>query len=252
MISVQNKKYYIGAWLNAVLCRFAPNVTAGFSAEIMKSKKMDRTIQKSGLMKKEFLILAPFIKAPWKEFTLAEIKAIAKNKSHHYVFEALKNFACRGVITETRKGNTNLYTVNPEIPDVHYLIITEGLLQEERTDIPYKNIGRIASKIKNPFFTLVIGGSYADGTQEPASDLDIVFIIPDSENKKPYQVALREGELMVPEVHGYVFTRGEFYQMLANDEFNYGKELARKHIIYYGAEPYYRILFEAMKHGFKG
>ena len=30
------------------------------------------------------------------------------------------------------------------------------------------------------------------------------------------------------------------------------KELARKHIIYYGAEAYYKILFEAMKSGFKG
>jgi hypothetical protein len=40
--------------------------------------------------------------------------------------------------------------------------------------------------------------------------------------------------------------------MLINDEFNYGKELARKHILYYGAEQYYKILFWAMKNGFKG
>lgn len=218
----------------------------------MKSTKMDKTIHKNRLFKQELLILIPFIKEPWKEFTLTEIKGITKNKSHHYVFEALKKFAQLSIITEKKKGNTNLYSVNPEISNTHYLTILEYLLKEKRTDIPYKNIRQITAKLKNSFYTLIISGSYVDGKQKPTSDLDIAFIIPDSENKKPYQIALKEGELMIPEVHGYIFTRGEFYQMLVNNEFNYGKELARKHILYYGAEQYYQILFEAMKNGFKG
>jgi len=82
--------------------------------------------------------------------------------------------------------------------------------------------------------------------------LDIAIIIPNSESKKEYEIALKEGELMIPEVHGYTFTKDEFYQMLVNDEFNYGKEAARKHILFCGGEQYYKILFEAMKHGFKG
>ncbi len=218
----------------------------------MKSTKMDRTIHNNGLLRKRFLILAPFIKEPWKEFTLAEIKDITKNKSHHYVFEALKKFARLTIVTEKKRGNTNLYAINPGIQNLHYLTIIEYLLAEKRTDIPYSNIRQITAKIKNSFYTLIIGGSYADGRQKPASDLDIAFIIPDSEDKNPYQIALKEGELMIPEIHGYIFTREEFYQMLINNEFNYGKELARKHILYYGAEQYYQILFEAMKHGFKG
>ncbi len=213
---------------------------------------MDKTIHKNGLLKLELLLLKPFIKEPWREFTLTEIKTITKNKSHHYVFEALKNFTKRGIITERKKGNTNIYAINTENNDTHYLTITESIIKEKRTDIPYKNIRQITAKIKNPFYSLIIGGSYAEAKQKPTSDLDIAFIIPDSEDKKPYQTALKEGELMVPEVHGYIFTREELYQMLINDEFNYGKELARKHILYCGAEQYYKILFEAMKNGFKG
>ena len=57
---------------------------------------------------------------------------------------------------------------------------------------------------------------------------------------------------MVPEVHGFVFTQAETIQMLTNEEFNYGKEFTKKHIIIQGAEMYYKILFEAMRHGFKG
>lgn len=210
---------------------------------------MDKTIPKYGLIKNELFLLKPFIKEPWREFTLTEIKKITKNTSHHYVFESLKRFTQLSIITEKRRGNTNIYAINPNNHDLHYLISIEYLLKEQRKDIPYKNLKQI--KIKNPFYILLIGGSYAEGKQKPTSDLDIAIIIPNSEDKKKYQIVLKEGELMIPEIHGYIFTVEEFNQMLVNEEFNYGKELARKHIIYYGAEQYYKILFEAMKNGFK-
>lgn len=200
----------------------------------------------------QITILNPFIKEPWRKFTLTEIKAITKNKSHHYVYEALKKFAEKGIITEDKKGNTNLYSINPENRNPNPLAAAEYEVKEQRQDIPYKILDKITARIKIPFYTLLIGGSYAESKQRPTSDLDIAFIIPDSENKKTYQLALKEGELTIPEVHGYVFTQEEFMKMLLNEEFNYGKELARKHIIHHGAEPYYELLFEAMKNGFKG
>lgn len=219
----------------------------------MKSKKVDKIIQKNGLTKKELLLLKPFLKEPVREFTLTEIKEISKNTSHHYVFEALKKFTQMQILTEKRKGNTNIYLLNPENKqNLHYLAFVESLIKEKKGDIPYNNILKITEKLKSPFYILLIGGSYAEGKQKPASDLDLAVIIPNSETKKPYEIALKEGELMIPEVHGYVFTQEEFYLMLVNKEFNYGKELVRKHIIFYGAEIYYKLLMEAMKHGFQG
>jgi predicted nucleotidyltransferase len=224
---------------------------------------MDRTIHKSGLarlaglarglVKNELLLLRPFVKEPWREFTITEIKRITENRSHHYVFDALKKFASLGILEEKRKGNTNTYFINYENgSNIIYLAFLESLAAKERSDLPVKNIARIMEKIKSPFFSLIVGGSYAEGKQKPASDVDVAIIIPDGEPKTEYEIALKEGELMIPETHGFVFTREEFYLMLTNGGFNYGKELARKHVIIYGAEPYYRILFEAMRHGFKG
>jgi len=217
-----------------------------------ESIKVDYIDHKSGLIKNELLILKPFIKEPWKEFTFANVKEITKNTSKHYVFEALKNFTKLNLITETKRGKTNVYQLNITNHELQYIALTESIIKEQRNDIPYKNLQQITSKIKNPFYILLIGGSYADGKQTAKSDLDVAFIIPDSENKKLYQVALKEGELQVPEVHGYVFTKDEFYQMLVNQEFNFGKELAKKHIIVSSVESYYKILFEAMRNGFKG
>jgi len=208
---------------------------------------MDKTVQFNGFIKKELLILAPFVKTPWASFTLTEIKMLTRNKSHHYVFEALEKFCFLGALKKIIRGNTNVYSVKGGI---EYFSLVE-VLMKEKARLPFKNLDLIAEKIKSPYYTLIVGGSYAAGNPKAGSDLDVVVIIPDAD-KKPFQVALREGELMIPEVHGFVFTYPEFYSMLVNDEFNLGKEFARKHVIVYGAEAYYKILFEAMKHGFKG
>jgi predicted nucleotidyltransferase len=212
---------------------------------------MDNITHKSGLVKKEIQILFPFIKEPWKEFTTTQIKAITKNKSHHYVYAALKKFYNLGIILEETKGKTNIYHLNFRNLELQYIALAENLIKESRTDIPRKNIEEIMKTINNPFYTLIICGSYAEKAQKKSSDLDVAIIIPNSDNKKSYEASLREGELLVPEIHGYVFTKKEFIQMLTNDEFNYGKEIAKKHIIYHGVEAYYKMLFEAIKNGFK-
>ncbi len=57
---------------------------------------------------------------------------------------------------------------------------------------------------------------------------------------------------MIPKAHPYVFTEEQFYEMLVNKEENYGKEIARNHMIVSGAQSFYRILFRAIKNGFNG
>jgi predicted nucleotidyltransferase len=219
----------------------------------MKSKKVDRTVHKSGLFRKELLLLRPFIREPWKEFTMTQIKEMTKNRSHHYVYDALEKFISYGILSKDMKGNTNIFQLNRQNhQNVHYLTLTEYLVKDEISDPPLGDIYRLMEKIKSPFYSLIVCGSYAEGKQKPDSDLDVAIIIPDYESKRPYEIALKEGELMMPEIHGFVFTAEEFYLMLTNKEFNYGKELARKHVIIYGAEAYYKILFRAMENGFNG
>jgi len=217
------------------------------------SKKVDNSIHKSGFVKKELELLIFFVKEPWKAFTLAEIKNLSKKKSYHYVFETLKKFAKVGLLKEEKKGNTNIYSLNYETDEhIGYIAFMEAIIKEKRKDIPFKNFKQITDLIKAPFYILIVGGSYAEGKQKPSSDIDAAIIIPDSESKKSFESALKRGELIIPEVHGFVFTREEFYRMLVNSDYNFGKELAKKHILVSGAEAYYKILFEAMKHGFKG
>ncbi|MBU4245721.1 MAG: nucleotidyltransferase domain-containing protein [Nanoarchaeota archaeon] len=204
-------------------------------------------------MKKESKLLRIFVREPWKAFTITEINRTYKTKSHHYIPEAMKKFSKTGILKEETRGNTNLYSLNYETDEhIGYLAFIEAAIKEDRADIPLKNIKQVTDGIKSPFYALLVGGSYAEGTQKPASDIDIAIIIPDCEEKKSFETALRRGELILPEIHGLVFTQTEFYEMLINKEYNYGKEIAKKHVIVCGAEAYYKILFEAMRYGFKG
>lgn len=218
----------------------------------MKSKKMDKSIHKDGQTKKELLLLRPFIKEPWKQFTLREIKEISQNRSHHYVYEAMEKFIIKGIIKKEKRGNTGIYSLNADSKDASYLAFVEGIIKEERADLPEKAIEQVKDKMPSPYYILLIAGSYAEGKQKSSSDLDIAVIIPNNEAKKPYEIALKEGELTIPAIHGFVFRESEFYSMLIEKGYNFGKECSKKHIIIHGAEPYYEILFRAIQNGFKG
>lgn len=201
------------------------------------------------LTKNQFRILTLYRNNIFLSETIRGI-SIKLSKSYPKIFEAIKSLEKEKIIKIKKVGNSSLCEINLNENTIKSLSIIEFKLLKEK-DLPLKNIKKITDEIKNPFYTLIISGSYAEGKQKPASDLDIIFIIPNSENKKPYKIALKEGELVIPEVHGYIFTQEEFYQMLTNKEFNYGKEIIKKHIIYYGVEQYYKILFEAIENGFK-
>lgn len=213
---------------------------------------MDKHIHNSGQLKKRIALLSPFIKEPWKDFTLAEIKTLTKNRSHHYVYEALEEFSAKTILKKEMRGNTNIYKLNENTKELDHFTLGELSIKEKNAQIPLRVIQQIQNKIPDSFYILLITGSYAKRKQTQSSDLDIAIIIPNKINKKPYEIALKEGELTLPEVHGLVFTEEEFYQMLTNKEFNYGKECAKNHIIIYGANTYYKILLRGLQNGFKG
>ena len=99
----------------------------------------------------------------------------------------------------------------------------------------------------------MVAGSYAAGKATKKSDLDVVVLVEDgTETKKILAILKNKGELMIPEVHPYVFTKTEFLKMLLNDEENYGKFVFKNRVILFGAENYYLIIREAIKNGFRG
>ena len=103
-----------------------------------------------------------------------------------------------------------------------------------------------------PYFILMAGGSYAEGSARKNSDLDLAVIVENEAIKKRLRAYLRDVlQLAEIKVDEHIFTKDEFKEMLVRPEENFGKELARKHLIIHNPTIFYSLIKEGMKHGFK-
>lgn len=203
------------------------------------------------MLTKEYTIIEPFTREPWKSLTFRQVKDLSGNRSDNYVHTTLKKFVNEGILDENRVGNLILYSLSKDI----FALNTAGYVLEYKANqakhLPHKNIQKLLSKIRTPFYSFIITGSYARKKQKRASDLDVVIICDDKQkpDKILSQIKL-ESELMTPEVHPYIFTRSEFLQMLLSKEENYGKEVVKNNLVITGAKQFYDIIFEAVEDGF--
>lgn len=203
------------------------------------------------MLKKEYELIIPFVKEPWKRFTFKEIKKLSKKKSESYVYNGLKKFVKQEILKEERVGNVLQYSLNLNLKSQIYVGFVSEYVGWSKKHIPYKDIENIAEKIPTIFYILIITGSYAKNTQNKKSDIDIILIVDDTVDTKRIYAELRQAcELNIPEIHLYVFKKSEFYEMLMNKEANYGKEIVRNNLLLYGGQEYYKIMQEAIKNGF--
>ncbi|MBI2564566.1 nucleotidyltransferase domain-containing protein [Candidatus Woesearchaeota archaeon] len=205
------------------------------------------------MLTKEYTLLELFVKEPWKKLTFKQVKTLSKQKSDNYVHTRLKKLVKEEILKEERVGNNILYKVNNNVNSLNMLGFVAEFIALKDKHIPRKNIEKIANKIKTPYFTLIITGSYAKKQHKQTSDLDIVIICDYKQNPDQILSQIKtEAEMMIPEIHPHVFTQAQFYEMLTNKEENYGKETARHNLIITGAKQYLSIMMEAINHGFDG
>ncbi len=208
------------------------------------------------ILNEESKIAAAFLEKPWKRLTYLEVCKISGKKSKSYIYRTLSHLMEDNVLDTQPVGNSLLYGLKL------YALQTQsycGLLSEslawDSSHIPIDIIEKIADKIRKitPFFVFIVTGSYAKRKENKRSDLDVVILCDDAVDPKKIMAEIKlESDLSIPKVHPFVFTRKQFLEMLTNKEFNYGKEVARHNVIFYGGNIYFNILHEAIEHGFKG
>ena len=204
------------------------------------------------LTKEELKIIDLFRRNLFGGYTIREIMRKINKKSYNWVFIAVKKLNSFGIVNLNAKGGSNICSINFNNPlTLNYLALTESLIVSKK--LPIKNILELVDSIPVAYFTFLITGSYAEGKATKESDLDVVVLVENKEDsKKVFTILKNKGELMIPKVHVYVFTKEEFLKMLLEKEENYGKFIFENRIIIFGAENYYLILKEAIKNGFKG
>lgn len=203
------------------------------------------------MLTKEYLIIGPFVRQPWATLTFRLVKELSKNKSDNYVHTTLKKLVKDNILTEKTAGNVILYSLSKNVFALNAAGFVAEYQAQQAKHVPHKNIQKLLSKIKTPFYSFIITGSYAKKQQKSSSDVDVVIICDDGQ--KPQRILSEiklESEVMIPEVHPYVFTKSEFLLMLLSKEENYGKETVRNNLVVTGAKAFYSIVVEAIEHGF--
>ena len=201
------------------------------------------------MLKKSYKVLDVFVSNPTITYLFTDVKEYIESKSESYTYNSLKSFVKEGILTKDKRGGVTIYKIADSPKAISFLSIAAEYKAWNRNGIPIDNIIEIIKKARINFLTLLITGSYVKGKQTAKSDLDVVLIVPNDVKKVTARLK-QFCELSIPEIHLYVFTDDEFKQMLLDEKHNYGKEIVKNNLVFFGAEAYYKIMFEAMKNGF--
>ena len=197
----------------------------------------------------ELKILDLFRKNIFAELTLKQIMKKLGKKSYNWTYKAVTKLS-KSMLISSKIGNTTAIKLNLDSPlAITYLAFLDRKEAYEKEIPLVDGIIETISK-KTPYFILLIAGSYAAGSAKKESDLDLVVIVGDEDSKKEVSPYIKEAtRLSGITVDEHIFTKNEFYLMLTSDKENFGKEVFRKRLLFYGAEAYYQIIKEAIKNG---
>ena len=203
------------------------------------------------LSHKQIRLLQAWKQNLFDELSIAEIMRISGKKTKPWVFNTLKLLVKQNLLSSIRKGNVDIYHLNLHNP---FLIQTLQYIEIQHTlNFPHlKIIEEIINTVPLKTYCLLVFGSYAEDKQKKDSDLDLCFLVEEKiiEKKiKPYVNELKLNFSLSIDEHYIAFD--EFIKMVLHKEENLGKQIMRKHILFYNPDIYYQLLKEAHKHGFR-
>ena len=201
------------------------------------------------MLKKSYRIIDIFVKNPTITYLFGEVKNHINSKSESYTYNSLNSFVKDGILTKEKKGGLRIYKIANTLKAISFLSMVAEYQAWNKKNFPINIIYDLVKRANIHFFVLLVTGSYTKGNQTLKSDLDVILIVP-NDSKKISSRLRYFCEMNIPQIHLYVFTNEEFKQLLLDEKYNYGKEAVKNNLIFYGAEAYYKILLEAMKHGF--
>ncbi len=180
-----------------------------------------------------------------EKFSIREIARQVKI-DYKLVHTSVQRLISKKIIAKKKYGKTELCEIN-----LTEAIIDLILVEQQRTrHFLEKNIGikllvhEMMEKIENPYYTLIIFGSYAKGAQHPRSDVDLLAIALTKEQLSEIERTIHSITFIKPiKIHLITATAADFKEMVeAKEPLNVGKEAVKNHIIIYGAEAYYNLL----------
>lgn len=202
------------------------------------------------LTPKQQRIIGMFAGDVFRERSFSELKKLSKGKSHSLLQRALARFREERLVTERTIGATRLYRLNLDNEACLAYLTIDTQARLGKANQALAGLKKEVEKA-TPFYSLVVFGSYAAGTNTASSDIDVAIILPDTTMVHKVEAAANTAANRSPiELHAHVITGADFIAMLLADYENLGKEIARKHLAVANNAIFYGLVREGMAHGF--
>lgn len=172
------------------------------------------------------------------EFTIRNIsqKVSIDYKTVHGVMQELIE---KELVRAKRIGQTVLCSINPAEFNEDIFNAESSRRQELLKNKNLSALYGYFKEVEEPFFILLLFGSYASGKNRKGSDIDLMLITDSEDIPKKIKSKI---SLIPLKIHLTEFNSKEFVSMLKTTEFNVGKEAFYNNIILYGIEDYYRLI----------
>ncbi len=188
-------------------------------------------------MNNNLTVLKLFVDNKDKTFTIKKVSE-ALRINYRIAYEEVMRLEKEDLLKITKAGNSKICRFNykycskiVEIEDVR----KAELFKNKNIKLIYKRI----KEIKNPFYTLIIFGSYANKTNTKHSDIDLCLITDNKEINREVDSILSITPL---NIHFNDFNSEHFLSMLKSKELNVGNEIFKNNIILYGIESFYELV----------
>ena len=204
------------------------------------------------ITEKQLELFEIFARHPFASYMRRDIMAYSRQKSNNALSLFIKLLKKENVLSECHIGRAGLLSLNMDNDRTHHYIAlcNSRMIPEDAgrsLEILQKEILEI-----NPFYSIVVFGSYAKREQKAKSDLDIAVFIEDDILKKKIEAAANSAKIKsIIELDIHVMPRKEMIDMLTEKEENLGKQIARSHIAVHNHRIFYDIIREGIVRGFR-
>ena len=179
-----------------------------------------------------------------KDHSIREL-AKAIKQDYKIVFTTVKKIQEQNIITIKRVSNINRCTANLNHKNAAlFSFISQRYAMKKLPKNITNALQDIITSTKNPFYSLLVFGSYAKGTATPKSDLDLLFIISDRNREPQINAAVKKSATLNNlQIHHILLTTEEFKSALK--EPSVATETYKKNYLIHGGELFYEMISNA-------
>lgn len=184
------------------------------------------------------------------EYSINEIARKLGRKGYGFVYNKVMSMVKVGILKKREVGPSALCSLNLSEYGTVLLLCQLEAEKAKRLFSGHKALKGLLDKLveeskqTNTVHFVAVFGSYAKGTAEEKSDVDLLGVVEDRKKETVSRVANTLSMEYAVELNAVVIDKQLFRSMLTSKDVNVVKEALKHHIVVYGCEKFFEYVRE--------